>query len=403
MLWHAMPPELNTARLMAGAGPAPMLQAAAGWEALGSALEAQAAELAAILVSLKGLWTGASSERAIAAATPTVAWLQDAAKQAQQRGLRASAQAAAYTKALGMTPSLPEIAINHITHAVLTATNFLGINLVPIGFNEVDYFVRMWNQAAAAMDIYLAETAANTVFEPLAPMKPILQPGAGEAASEAVGRLSGMASKAAPGALRRLAEMADEIPTAAPALGVPLEQQAMQLLSQLAQSGQLSGPMQQLMQPIQQLTSLAGQTGGMGGTGGPASTPSGGPLGAPGDHELGQIGLLGASQLSNQPLAGGSGPSVGLGLMHAESLPGAGGSDPRSTLMSQLIDKSSPATGPAAGAGAGSAAVGGAAPMGMMGAGAQSGASARPGLAAPTLLAQDQDDYDHDPDDQDDW
>lgn len=29
MLWHAMPPELNTARLMAGAGPAPMLAAAA--------------------------------------------------------------------------------------------------------------------------------------------------------------------------------------------------------------------------------------------------------------------------------------------------------------------------------------------------------------------------------------
>ncbi len=30
MFWHAMPPELNTARLMAGAGPAPMLAAAAG-------------------------------------------------------------------------------------------------------------------------------------------------------------------------------------------------------------------------------------------------------------------------------------------------------------------------------------------------------------------------------------
>ena len=43
MLWHAMPPELNTARLMAGAGPAPMLQAAAGWEAVAAALETQAA------------------------------------------------------------------------------------------------------------------------------------------------------------------------------------------------------------------------------------------------------------------------------------------------------------------------------------------------------------------------
>ena len=66
MLWHAMPPELNTARLMAGAGPAPMLQAAAGWEALGSALETQATELATNLVSLKASWTGISSERAVA-------------------------------------------------------------------------------------------------------------------------------------------------------------------------------------------------------------------------------------------------------------------------------------------------------------------------------------------------
>ncbi|OBI59766.1 PPE family protein [Mycobacterium sp. E796] len=404
MLWHAMPPELNTARLMAGAGPAPMLQAAAGWEALGSALEAQAVELAAILLSLKGLWTGASSDRAIAAATPTVAWLHEAALQAQQRGLRASAQAAAYMKALGVTPSLPEIATNHITHAVLTATNFLGINLVPIGFNEVDYFVRMWNQAAGAMDVYQAETTANTVFPPVEPMKPILQPGAGEAVTGALGQVSEMAAHAAPGVLRRLAEMADDIPTAAPHLGVPLEEQAMQLLSQLAQSGQLSGPMQQLMQPFQQLTSLAGQTGGLGG--GPSGNAMGGSPAAPGAHDLGQLGLLGASPLSNHPLAGGSGPSVGLGLMHAESLPGAGGSDPRTSLMSQLIDKPSQAVGPAgAGAGAGSSAMGGAAPMGMMGAGAQSGgASTRSGMAAPALLAEPQDDVDHeDFDDGDDW
>src|ERR1700730_9012077 len=125
MLWHAMPRELNNARLMAGAGPAPMLQAAAGWEALGSALETQATELATNLVSLKASWTGISSERAVAAAAPMVTWLQTAAQQAQERARQATAQAAAYVKALGMTPSLPEIATNHITHAVLTATNFL--------------------------------------------------------------------------------------------------------------------------------------------------------------------------------------------------------------------------------------------------------------------------------------
>ena len=52
MIWHAMPPELNTARLMVGAGPIPMLQAAAGWEAFAIELETQADELAGSLAAL---------------------------------------------------------------------------------------------------------------------------------------------------------------------------------------------------------------------------------------------------------------------------------------------------------------------------------------------------------------
>jgi hypothetical protein len=222
-------------------------------------------------------------------------------------------------------------------------------------------------------------------------MKPILQPGVGEAvAAEALTNFSQLASEAAPGALAALAEAVDEIPTAAAELAPVLEQ--------------LSGPMQQLMQPLQQLTSLAGQTGNMGG-GAPGGLDA---LGNPADGDAGQIGLLGASPLSNHPLAGGSGPSVGMGLMHAESLPGAGGSASRTSLMSQLIDKPAPElTSAGAGAGAGSSAAGGAAPIGMTGAGAQSGAAAKPGLAAPTMLAQHQDEEgcgeSGDLDDEDAW
>jgi PPE-repeat protein len=389
MLWHAMPPELNTARLMAGAGTAPMLQAAAGWEALGNALETQAQELFASLIALKQSWTGTGSDRAIAAATPMVAWLQNAAQQAQQRAMKASAQAGAYLTALGMTPSLPEIATNHITHGVLSATNFFGINLVPIGFNETDYFVRMWNQAAGAMDIYQAETAANTAFEPLEPMKPILQPGVGEAVSGTMNEFSQMASQAVPGALRTLAAVAEDIPALTPDM-----EQVTQLLNGI---GQMSGPMQQLMQPLQQISSLTSQTSSMGGTGGMGDPLAGGKLGT----DSAQVGLLGAAPLSNHPLLGGSGPSVGMGLMHAEALPGSGGSGPRTSMMSQLIDKPGPGVSPA---GAGSAAMGGAAPIGAMGQGSQSGAAAKPGLSMPAPLAEQSDEEEpHDIDDGDDW
>ena len=67
------------------------------------------------------------------------------------------------------------------------------INAAPIAANESDYFVRMWNQAADAMTAYQAQTAINTVFEPILPMTPIVMPGVGEsAAAAAVGLDAGL-------------------------------------------------------------------------------------------------------------------------------------------------------------------------------------------------------------------
>ncbi|SOJ58055.1 PPE family immunomodulator PPE68 [Mycobacterium simulans] len=368
MLWHAMPPELNTARLMAGAGPAPMLAAATGWAALAAALDAQAVELTARLNSLGEAWTGGSSDKAIAAALPMVTWLQTASTQAKTRGMQATAQAAAYTQAMETTPSLAEIAANHITTAVLVATNFFGINTVPIAFNEMDYFIRMWTQAAVAMDVYQAETLANTLFEKLEPMTSILDPGTSQSMSS--NPILGMASRVT---------------------SVPTDQ----LQATAGQVAEMSGPMQQLTQPMQQATSMFSQMG----------SSASGPGSGVGEDEGAQMGLLGTSPLSNHPLAGGSGPSTGAGLLRGEALPGAGGTLARTPLMTGLIDK--PATAavmPAAAAG--SSATGGAAPVGAgaMGQGAGSGGSSRPGLAAPTPLAQERDEHEEEEwDDDDDW
>src|ERR1700712_4122945 len=92
MFYGALPPEVNTARLMAGAGEAPMYQAAAGWETLAISLETQAEELAGSLVALQGSWQGSGSQQAITASTPMVQWLRTAALHAQKRGTRAVGQ-----------------------------------------------------------------------------------------------------------------------------------------------------------------------------------------------------------------------------------------------------------------------------------------------------------------------
>ena len=404
MLWHAVPPEVNTARLMMGAGPAPMLQAAAGWQALATALTAQATELDVALKSLQQLWTGASSERAIAAATPMVTWLQTAAGQAEQRATQATAQAAAYTAALGITPTLPDIAVNHVTRAVLTATNFFGINTMPIGLKETDYFVRMWNQAAGAMDVYAAETAANTSFAPLTPAEPILAPAVGDVA-DAAGKL---AKTAADAAATTLADsLADTLRDTLADLASQIGNADLPTLEQLNQfATQLSGPMQQMsqfgQQSFQQLQQMIQQAGGKGGLGG---DPTADPQEDPAD----QIGLLGASPGSTHPLAGGSGPSVGAGMLLADSLPGAGGSPPRTPLLADFLGRSDPAAAPtpaaATGGAAGSSAMGsGAAPLGAMGAGGQSSSTrSAPAIAQPLGREDDDEDEGQDPSDDDDW
>jgi PPE-repeat protein len=68
-------------------------------------------------------------------------------------------------------------------HGVLVATNFFGVNTIPIGMNEADY-IRMWNQAADTQSTYDGVTAMAVDSIPDTPPSPItLIPGVGEAAT----------------------------------------------------------------------------------------------------------------------------------------------------------------------------------------------------------------------------
>lgn len=155
-----LPPEINSARMYAGAGSTPLLAAASAWSGLAAELSSTALSYSTVLTALTSEeWHGPASASMAAAVTPYVTWMSTAAAQAEQAAAQAEAAAGAYESAFAATVPPPAIAANRVQLMALIATNVLGQNTPAIAATEAQY-AEMWAQDATAMYGYAGTSAA---------------------------------------------------------------------------------------------------------------------------------------------------------------------------------------------------------------------------------------------------
>ncbi|MEZ0367425.1 PPE family protein [Mycobacterium sp. pUA109] len=218
MDFAALPPEINSARMYAGPGAAPMMAAASAWSGLGAELATTAASYESVIAALTGEeWLGPASQAMAAAAAPYVGWMNTTAAALEHAAGQAMASAAAYEAAFAATVPPPAIAANRAQLATLVATNILGQNTPAIAANEALYG-EMWAQDAAAMYGYAASSGSAGVLNPLTPPAETTNPAGltGQAAAVA------QAAASSSGTQTGLSQLVANLPSTVQGLASPL-------------------------------------------------------------------------------------------------------------------------------------------------------------------------------------
>lgn len=171
-LWTAVdygliPPEINSGKMYAGPGAAPLLTAAAAWDGLAAELYSAATGYTSIVTELAELrWSGPSSAAMQSAAMPFASWLSTTAATAESVAMQARAAAVAYENAFALTVPPPAVTANRVRLMTLIATNFFGQNLAAIAATEIEY-AEFWAQDAAVMYTYAGSAATASTLTPL--------------------------------------------------------------------------------------------------------------------------------------------------------------------------------------------------------------------------------------------
>lgn len=172
-----LPPEINSGRMYAGPGSAPLLTAATAWTGLAADLRSTSADYSSTVTGLTSAgWQGPASSSMAAAASSYATWLNTTAAQAEETATQATAAAGVYETARAATVPPPVVAANRAQLASLVATNVLGQNTPAIAATEAEYG-QMWAQDAAAMYGYAGSSAAATKVTPFAAPQQTTNPG----------------------------------------------------------------------------------------------------------------------------------------------------------------------------------------------------------------------------------
>ncbi|HKI41576.1 MAG TPA: PPE family protein, partial [Mycobacterium sp.] len=234
MDYAAFPPEINSARMYAGAGSGPMLAAAAAWDGLASSLQSAASAYQSEIVTLTaGPWLGPAAASMGAAAASYLAWMRTTATQAEQTAAQAKASATAYETAFADTVPPPVVAANRSLVMALIATNLFGQNTPAIATAEAQY-AEMWAQDAVAMYGYAGAAAAATALTPFSPPPKTTNSGAAQpaAVAQATGTTAGNAQNVVASGQQALAAVPNALTgLAAPAAAAPAQTTPLDLLN----------------------------------------------------------------------------------------------------------------------------------------------------------------------------
>ena len=190
----ALPPEVNSARMYAGAGSTSLTTAASAWRSLAAELNSAGLGYENVITQLSSEeWLGPASTKAAQALTPYVTWMKTTAAQAEEAASQSDAASAAFETAFASVVPPPLIAQNRALLLQALQSNVFGQYTNVIAQLESQYG-QMWAQDSSTLYNYAAQSSNATKVTPFTAAPEVSTQDAGAKQGAAVNAASGTAA-----------------------------------------------------------------------------------------------------------------------------------------------------------------------------------------------------------------